>query len=205
MTAATPSLSLADAPQFALTPFRRSTSSARRSPRQLERATHEEVFTRSQLSWAIRYERNSGRVLAGVAPVHVVSDLPDNGSTADELVLVTGSLPHALTFSTPMASQTQQVLVRDATAITAVGGLTDVTLAKGKQQCLDKLVSVGALGATIQGTPPTRPRLSISGDAWVVSPERLRDLCLEAVATGTSTLEVSWGNGSTSHAWTVTP
>ncbi|WP_164018017.1 hypothetical protein [Pyxidicoccus trucidator] len=172
-----------------------------------QRGPSVELFIRSKATMAASYTRTSGTVLHGVAPLRIATDTPEALSRVSAPdVLASGTVPHTLTVSSPLGADTLTIQVRDASAITGIRGLEAQTLPGGTAKCAEALTPLGVGGVVILGKPPTRPRVTLSGDSLVFSRRAFSDgLCLEGVAPGGSTVHLTWGSATVERAWTVVP
>ncbi|HZI10500.1 MAG TPA: hypothetical protein VE153_08880 [Myxococcus sp.] len=170
-------------------------------------ASSVELFVQSEVSLSARYQRQNGTVLHGTAPLHLESDDPQaRSSVRDPDALATGPGPHTLTVSSPVASDTLAIKVRDASAITGIGAFKAETVGQGLSACAEAAVPLGEGGLAIIGRPPARPRVALDGEALVFSPRSFRDgLCLEGVTPGEATLRLTWGSAEAQRVWKVVP
>jgi hypothetical protein len=167
-----------------------------------------DYFIRSWASLGVHYEAADGSRLRGYAPVLLSSDVAAAGALLDTtpiLSLYSGSAPHTITVASPRIGSMQTIRVRDAATIAGIAGFTDLTVARGQTVCVD-MYPTEAGGRRIFGRAPSRPVLTLTGNALVMGQNAgcPTGVALQAFATGTTGVAFTWGAGSSAHTWTVT-
>lgn len=162
-----------------------------------------DCFVGSEITLGPVAFEGQGKTLRGVTPVTITSNSPT--ALLRSWRLYTGSTPGTtVTVAAPAVEQSQVFQVVDSSAISKISGLSDTTITSALETCLN-LVPTSSHGA-LCGTPPLRPRLTISGTAFAIGrSEYMSNLCLRGIAAGKSSFSASWGNARAEATWTYAP
>lgn len=159
------------------------------------------------------YRDAAGNILHGTAPILVSADDGATGTTIESgeigepSLVETGTGSNIVTVTSATAPDVHRLHVAAADDIGAVQGLATQGLAIGDSQCIVP-VAVRADGTRIHGDAPVRPRIQLIGDSTVVFeatpfPYGPTELCLRAVESGTTELDLGWGTANSRQTWTV--
>jgi hypothetical protein len=164
-----------------------------------------EVFPASELLASVGYAASDGTPLRGTAPVRVTSDSTTAlGTDTGRIFTGLDPGPTVAIIAPSAGSQQQTIRVVGASAIAGVSGLTDETVTYTPNRCV-KLSPLGTGGLPIHGRRPTRPRLTLTGDAFVMGRSYRGEFCLAGFAFGSATVALTWGTGQVQATWTYAP
>lgn len=165
-------------------------------------------FVGNDATFVPAYADAGGGNLNGVGTILVSSDEPGAQASIGETYRIeTGTMPGIITVASQVAADEYRLTVVDGEGIAAVSGLGSGPIPLDTEHCVRPNPS-GPTGAAIHGQAPVRPVLELTGDETLVFqsapfPFSEEEVCLRAVAPGTTEAVLRWGSASDSQTWVV--